>query len=439
MLKPNFLAEGHGIRRAEWEQVITHGSLVRAVLDYVLLALDGHGAVSVADGPQYDSDWDLILARTGTREVVEYCRSVGSVPIELIDLREYKQEVRGDVIQHRVQLPSDPRGGIVTDLGAASAFVGHGGAGRYYGSDYDQAETNRHHSDGRHEYRLSATATEADVFINLPKLKTHKKVGVTLCLKNLVGINVGRNWLPHHTDGDPGSGGDQFRDGSLKGAAERALVRRLQRGALHSRLVALLYAAAKAIGKPFFGRTARVTRHGNWAGNDTAWRMVLDINRCLLYSGAGEFPRPAAKGYFAFVDGVIGGDGDGPACPDPVASGAIVAGGNPAAVDAVCTRLMGFDPMRLPQLRGAFAPHSLPLARFGLEDVTVVSNEAAWQGRLVEMRHTFQFKPHFGWVDAIEASGRSQERGVVSAAADSPPAPHLHAAGSQTPSTPLQR
>src|SRR5207247_5746371 len=110
MLKPNFLAEGYGIRRAEWEQVITHGSLVRAVLDYVLLALDGHGAVSVADGPQYDSDWDLILARTGTREVVEYCRSVGSVPIELIDLREYKQEVRGDVIQHRVQLPSDPPG-----------------------------------------------------------------------------------------------------------------------------------------------------------------------------------------------------------------------------------------------------------------------------------------------------------------------------------------
>ena len=126
------------------------------------------------------------------------------------------------MIYERVQLSSDPRGGVEIDLGSASAFVDHRGAGRYYGSDYNQRETNRHHSSGRHEYRISGTAAGADVFINLPKMKTHKKVGVTLCLKNLVGINVGRNWLPHHTDGDPREGGDQFPRRSLRGVAERA-------------------------------------------------------------------------------------------------------------------------------------------------------------------------------------------------------------------------
>src|SRR5438132_4042958 len=45
ILKPNFLAEGHALRRSEWLQVITHGSVIRAVLDYVILALKVSGAV----------------------------------------------------------------------------------------------------------------------------------------------------------------------------------------------------------------------------------------------------------------------------------------------------------------------------------------------------------------------------------------------------------
>lgn len=50
----------------------------------------------------------------------------------------------------------------------------------------------------------------ADVFINLPKMKVHKKTGVTLSLKNLVGINADKNWLPHYSGGSPRNGGDQF-------------------------------------------------------------------------------------------------------------------------------------------------------------------------------------------------------------------------------------
>ena len=224
VLKPNFLAQSHALKPDEWVQIVTHGSIMRATLDYVLLALKGWGEVYIIDGPQYDSDWEMILERTGTQAVMDYCAGRTQVPIRLIDLRDYQQVVHGDVIVQRVPLPSDLLGGVEIDLGDKSAFVDHGGAGRYYGSDYDQAETNRHHSEGRHEYRISRTAASAaDVFINLPKLKTHKKAGVTLCLKNLVGVNVGRNWLPHHTDGDPSNGGDQFpapsRSGRLLGTS----------------------------------------------------------------------------------------------------------------------------------------------------------------------------------------------------------------------------
>ncbi|MBI4675650.1 MAG: DUF362 domain-containing protein [Chloroflexi bacterium] len=47
---------------------------------------------------------------------------------------------------------------------------------------------------------------------------------------------------------------------------------------------------------------------------------------------------------FALVDGIVGLQGDGPLFGTPVASGALVGGGDFLAVDATCARLMGLDP-----------------------------------------------------------------------------------------------
>ena len=125
---------------------------------------------------------------------------------ELIDLRREQWTNRDGVITV-AGCRGDPYGNIAFDLGNASEFAGHRGAGRYYGADYDSNKVNQHHLDGRHEYLLAGSAIGCDVLINLPKLKTHKKAGVTLSLKNLVGINTDKNWLPHHTEGDPARGG----------------------------------------------------------------------------------------------------------------------------------------------------------------------------------------------------------------------------------------
>ena len=42
----------------------------------------------------------------------------------------------------------------------------------------------------------------------------------------------------------------------------------------------------KKLGRLYFGDTQRVVRSGNWHGNDTCWRMVLDLNKCLFFSMA---------------------------------------------------------------------------------------------------------------------------------------------------------
>ncbi len=405
VVKPNLLLHAHRYRPAEWEQVITHGSIVRAVVDYVLIALDGHGEIAIADGPQLDADWETIVARSGVGAVADYYRDQSLVPVHLLDLRESCTRGRGDVVYERVTLPGDPRGAVEVDLRGASRLAGHAGEGRYYGADYDQAETNRHHSEGRHEYRLSRTVAACDVLINLPKMKTHKKVGVTLCLKNLVGVNAGRNWLPHHTDGTPENGGDQFPASSARSASERRGVRALQRLTLrYPRAFAPLFRAVKRVATPLWGHTEEVIRSGNWYGNDTAWRMVHDINRCVLYTDGASLSRGRLKRYLAVVDGIVAGDGNGPAAPDRREAGLLVAGLSPIAVDCTATCLMGFDPQRLAVLREAFAPSDLPLACFGYDEIRVRCSDRDDEISLPELAEAYgaHFQPHFGWQGRVE-------------------------------------
>lgn len=54
---------------------------------------------------------------------------------------------------------------------------------------------------------------------------------------------------------------------------------------------------------------------------------------------------------FVIADSIYAGEGQGPMCADPVHFGLLVAGANGLAVDAVSSRLMGFDPREIEHLR----------------------------------------------------------------------------------------
>lgn len=75
----------------------------------------------------------------------------------------------------------------------------------------------------------------------------------------------------------------------------------------------------------------------HWAGID---RAILDINA-------------AARPDFAIVDGIVGMEGNGPTQGQPKASGVLVFGNDPIAVDATCCRLMGLRPGRVKYLAQA--------------------------------------------------------------------------------------
>jgi uncharacterized protein (DUF362 family) len=88
--------------------------------------------------------------------------------------------------------------------------------------------------------------------------------------------------------------------------------------------------------------------------------------------------------------------------PDPAPSGVIVAGVHPVAVDCAAAALMGFDWRKIALLKNSFGMRHLNFAQFSPNAVRVVSDKAEWAGSLDQMDEAFGFRPHFGWVGAIQ-------------------------------------
>ena len=402
VLKPNCVREFRETQSGHGDCLITHGSVIRAVLDYAYIALHGRGRIIIADAPHNDADFEAIRAIAGLTEIQEFYRRHVGFEVEVYDLRaETARKVDGVIVGHE-KLPGDPAGYVKVNLGRESAFTEVNDLCHLlYGSEYDTREIRSHHHDDVHEYMISKTVLDADCVISLPKLKTHKKTGVTLSMKNMVGINGNKNWLPHHREGTPAQGGDQFADDRLTHRIERRAVAGFKH--IFPLLGPLRRVAAKpikAMGRKAFGDTNTDTiRSGNWYGNDTTWRMAVDLNRILMYADAeGQVRSKPQRWLFSIVDGIVGGEGNGPLDPTPRRAGVILAGANPVAVDLVCTRLMGFDYQRLPILHRALDEHPLALTDFKYDEVLCLSNDQRFSGPLPECDSLAPaFMPHFGW------------------------------------------
>lgn len=410
VLKPNWVKE-HDERHPgpdQWVHVVTHPSVIEATVLWVAQRLGESGSIVICDAPQTDSSFSTLSRYCGLEAMVARCRQrFPKLAIDLLDLRpEEWTAVDGVVVSKRTQ-PGDPLGSSQIRLDAGSEFVGFGGLGRLYGASYDMAETNARHQAKTHEYLLCRTPMDADVFINLPKLKTHKKVGITCALKNLVGINANKNWLPHHTEGTPEEGGDQFPKATAKARLEHSWMGAAKRWLKNKPALSRLFVPLKKLGRLYFGDTQKVVRSGNWHGNDTCWRMVLDLNKCLFFFDGAGAPRAKPIRYLAVVDGIVGGEGNGPMAPDAKPCGAIIAGTHPAAVDAVAATVMGFDWSKIRLLRQSFAMGQMNFTPFQSSDIQVLSNHAPWRGGIQSMTGPAEFRPHFGWVGAIESRGQS--------------------------------
>jgi uncharacterized protein (DUF362 family) len=408
VLKPNLIRHWNPLAGATLESVITHGSILRAIADYAFLAVGSEGSVAIAEAPQHDCDFDRIRELAGLDALVEFYARTLRRDLEVIDLRREAVVYRDGVIALRRSLPGDPLGYRLVDLGARSYFADSGlDPARFRGADYDPGPTSQHHSGGRNEYLLSETVLSADLVVNLPKWKTHKKTGVTLAFKNLVGINGDKNLLPHHSVGGEAAGGDEFPGGGLLDRARSAateVARSLLARGIGTKLVRLVRRAENA------ARGDAFIRSGNWHGNRTTWRMCLDLNRCLYYSDkhGTHLDRDApVRRVLTVLDGVIAGEGEGPLAPRDVPLGAVLASADPLALDLAAVRIMGFDETKLPKLMGALTASALRVTDVrDAADVEVAEVDPAGLalrvGRLDDLAVAHRFAPHPGWRGHVE-------------------------------------
>jgi uncharacterized protein (DUF362 family) len=419
VLKPNFVLSRHKEKK-DLFAIITHPSVLRAVADYCWIALRGSGRIIIADAPQYDCNWTQLMEATKLVTVADFYAAHQGPEFELRDLRNYWSPGK-HFDSLKTELPGDPQGSMVVNLGKASQLYPRNNPDKYYGAVYHRSEVISHHTGERQEYEVSRTIMDADVVISIPKLKVHKKVGVTLNAKGLVGINTNKNYLVHYTLGSPSEGGDQYPD-NLFTPVESFLIkteRWMYDHLLASRVRFLEYLHRSTYW--LHNHTTKlldikIQEHkrlydaGNWYGNDSAWRMTVDLFRVFCFMDRqGRLHDTPQRKMFTIIDGIVGGDGKGPLEPDPVPSGVLIGSGNLLAADIVATRLMGFDPMKVKTYSVLLTDASYNLGMRTFQDIAVTGNVPEWANCLTDPTCSFLgFKPYPSWVNHIEITSTGE-------------------------------
>ena len=355
LIKPNLVTHRHYLGKDALYSAVSHGSIIRPIIDYVFLALEGKGSIIIADNPVESTDFESLMEFTGIRTMVEELSKREYCDLEVLDLRpRVLKEAEDGKFYYELQ-KSDPLGYATINLGKDSLFAefDQDNSVHYYtladhtvdhfNPRYEgESSTDKYHNSLAHEYIVSKSVLDADVIINIAKMKTHCKAGVTLALKNMIGMVYEKECMPHHRPGLPPKGDSFPHYPPVHYVASRKLYKRLRENLQIHRVPGfrsfrnLLQKKGILIGQHI--------EHGNWKGNDTIWRTILDLNRIAIYADKnGIMQDTPQRKYFALIDGVIAQEGEGPMGGEPVVSSIVFGGVNPVITDALAIKSMGLD------------------------------------------------------------------------------------------------
>ena len=410
LIKPNFVFDHNIIPEFGTDCLITHGSIIRAVIDYVYIALKGSGNIIIGDAPIQSADFNRIINISGLREIVDFYEKNADIEIKIIDFREekgYIDNLRGLV---REELDGDPFGYSLVDLKECSEFFqSTEDYEKLRVTNYDKEDLFKHHTKNEHSYLISQTVLNSDVIINLPKLKTHRKAGFSVALKNIVGINAVKNCLPHHKIGSKEENGDAYLHKSVRKNLLGRLTEKMDEKDnflsynfykfLFYSIIILKYLIPYK--DPYF--------EGSWYGNTTINKTICDLNKILFYvDKKGSLKDKIQRVEFTLVDAIIGGEQEGPLQPSPKRCGILVAGFNPVAVDTVCSRIMGFDNDKIPTINQMMNQDKFKF--FDKDDINGIRIKSMICNNLDEISSHFKynFKPSKGWEGHIEFNNENK-------------------------------
>ena len=397
-IKPNLVTHEYRAScgcRGDVFSVITHPSVVRAVADCVAIALQGRGEIIIGDNPCIDADFDRLLELTQLKRLETLYRERFGVRCRVLDLRPQRTsnlEYYGFKSKTDRQA-GDPQGASVLNLGEQSLFYGLNPL-LFRGVFTNRWETIRHHRGRQQEYSISNSILNADVYVSIPKLKAHHKVGATLNIKGLVGINANKNYLVHWRIGFPTFGGDEFpvahRLADYFIHAGQIIANDLLPEPVYLKLRAALKGTRLDRALRLKKRSGHEHYRGAWDGNDTCWRMAADLYNLFVRDAAGwRAQRGRQMKFFSVIDGVLAGEGDGPFCPTAKRAGVLLAGEDLLHVDCAAVRLMDFDRRQV-----RYLDH---LMRGASGEIDVVSEDFDVENFFEGGARYLRFAPPSGW------------------------------------------
>ena len=395
LIKPNLVLDRNSAEKdlkKGMECLVTHPSVVRCIMDYVLIALRGTGEVIIADAPIQDCNFHKLKRTGGYQGLEEFYKKYGIGDFKVQDLRKViLKDVDGRLVQS--ENTSMEFKTQIINLSSKSYFYKKNYNGKLRITNYDAKDVNNHHNGKIQEYCLNSICLEADVIISIPKPKTHRLAGYTGALKNFIGVNARKEYLPHHRKGGVVKSGDEYPVND-KVKQISSFIDDLKNMAYKKKRI-LMSDTLRKFNCFIMKNHKDKIRYGMWYGNDTIWRTILDLNRIIHYSDKdGNIRGTVQRRIIHIGDMLVCGEKEGPLTPSYKKVGGILFADNAVEFDLFLTKLMGFDYLKFPTLKYAMNDRMLFDKS---KDIYFDSNAQQYSGRLAEKIDNFAFLPTSGW------------------------------------------
>jgi uncharacterized protein (DUF362 family) len=400
VVKPNWVLH-RNMGTGSLDGLITHPALVRVVVDYLVIALKGEGTIILGDAPIQSADFSAIVQGGYLDTLKSLVEENSAVSLVIEDFRREitVRSLAGKVTEHHWRDDGD----FVPVNLEHNSFLDPI-TKDYQGfrvTNYDKNKMLKYHSEHDHIYVIHKSVLSADAVIALPKLKSHRKAGLTCCLKNSVGVNCQKDCLPHHRRHSLAENGDAYQDTSFLKRCKEYLYEGFDQ--THSPSAQSFYHfGLRIVERLLKALSVNDDFEGSWYGNNTVWRTILDINKILfLADSAGRLHQVPQRKLFYLVDGIIAGEGEGPLESDDRPFGLLAAGENPLAVDLVMAWVVGFDYTKIPTLARAVEDSFLWPKGRSVADLPVLMSRGE-ESSLGKIDLNLQLEPTSGWKGHIE-------------------------------------
>jgi uncharacterized protein (DUF362 family) len=347
LLKPNWVK--HSSNEDDEICLRTNDQFLLAALKVILQKEPA--SVIIGDAPIQGCNWDKMITS-------EFLYSVNLLSEQFnipVTIKDFRRVTFNPKLNNPVTEKNPLSDYVIFDLGKESLLESISDDNRrlFRVTDYNPDRLAISHCPGVHKYCITRELFDNDVVITIPKVKTHQKTGLTNALKILVGINGDKDFLPHHRKGGTGKGGDCYPGNNvLRNWSEIAIDHaNRHQGKLQYKLWRKLSSLFWHLSFP----SQEQNRAAAWHGNDTTWRMVLDLNKIAEYGLAdGTIANTPQRVLFSLSDGIIGGQGDGPLRPEPLPLGIACFSNHASFTDITMGILMEIEFTEIPLLNAAW-------------------------------------------------------------------------------------